>query len=149
MKAILINPKEQTIKEVEYKGDFKEIYSLVDCNTFDCVYLDNVEVLYVDDEGLYVTDNRFFSINSRVLAGNGLLLGSDAEGETIGTGLTLQMVKDMVEWMPVEHVETPYMSFKSFVDWYDKAKKGRYVYHATVWWVLWWVFKIQRLSRNI
>jgi|TARA_R100000935_G_C2787784_1_gene144557 SAM-dependent methyltransferase len=116
MKAILINPKEQTIKEVEYKGDFKEIYSLVDCNTFDCVYLDNVEVLYVDDEGLYVTDNRFFSINSRVLAGNGLLLGSDAEGETIGTGLTLQMVKDMVEWMPIEHVETPYMSFKSFVD---------------------------------
>tara|TARA_B100000780_G_C20719638_1_gene286035 strand:+ start:72 stop:419 length:348 start_codon:yes stop_codon:yes gene_type:complete len=114
MKAILINPFNQTIKEAVYTGDFKEIYDLVECRTFDCVYLDNVEVLYVDDEGLLQGDTKYFSINGKVLAGKGLVLGTDADGETIETGLTLQMVKDMVEWMPEGHRETPYMEFTAW-----------------------------------
>ena len=36
MKAILINPFDQTIKETEYTGDYREIYSLVECRTGLC-----------------------------------------------------------------------------------------------------------------
>jgi hypothetical protein len=32
MKAILINPKLQTIKEINYSGDYKEIYKLTECS---------------------------------------------------------------------------------------------------------------------
>ena len=35
MKGILINPHDETIKEVVYTGDFREIYDIVDCRTFD------------------------------------------------------------------------------------------------------------------
>ena len=35
MKAILINPHKETITEVEYSGNYKEIYDLIDCRTFD------------------------------------------------------------------------------------------------------------------
>jgi hypothetical protein len=47
MKAILINPFDQTIKETEYTGDYREIYSLVDCRTFDCVRLTPHEDMYM------------------------------------------------------------------------------------------------------
>lgn len=111
MKGILINPHEETITEVEYSGNYKEIYSLIDCRTFDCVYLDNREVLYIDDEGLLVDETRYFTINNRVLAGKGLILGTDREGESADVGLTLQMVQDMVQWLPDSYKAEPYMEF--------------------------------------
>ena len=43
--------------------------------------------------------------------GKALLLSHDDEGETTGTNLDLQMVEDMVEWLPEGHKETPYMEF--------------------------------------
>ena len=109
MKAILINPFNATIKETVYTGDYKEIYDLVECRTFDCVYLDNREVLYIDDEGLLIEETKYFSLNNRIFAGKGLILGSDKDGETSDVGLTLQMVKDMVEWLPEGHKEEPFI----------------------------------------
>ena len=50
MKAILINPHEKIITEVEYSGNYKEIYSFIDCRTFDCVRLTPHEDMYIDDE---------------------------------------------------------------------------------------------------
>ena len=58
MKAILINPFNQTITEVEYSGNFKEIYKLIDCSTFDCINIDDDNTLFVDDEGL-LKENRY------------------------------------------------------------------------------------------
>ena len=37
MKAYLINPKKQEVTEVDYSGDYKDIYRLIDCSTFDIV----------------------------------------------------------------------------------------------------------------
>ena len=52
MKAILINPFDQTIKETEYTGNYKEIYDLIDCRSFDCVRIYETQDMYIDDEGL-------------------------------------------------------------------------------------------------
>ena len=41
MKAILIDPFDESVSEVEYNGDYKEIYNLADCRTFDVVSLDD------------------------------------------------------------------------------------------------------------
>ena len=111
MKAILINPFDETIKETEYTGDYREIYSLIECRTFDCVRLTPHEDMYIDDEGLLIDNQRYFSIEGRNYGGKALLLSHNSEGETKSTNWTLQDVKDMVEFLPEGHKETPYMEF--------------------------------------
>jgi hypothetical protein len=87
MQAILIDPFRQEIQPVEYSGDYTEIQKLIGCKWFTCVYPPdlNGDVIYVDDEGLYVEDQRFFMIKGvpSPLAGYGLLLGTDDEGDSI------------------------------------------------------------------
>lgn len=114
MKGILINPFDETIKEVVYTGDYREIYDLVECRTFDCVSIYDTQDMYIDDEGLLINNQRFFSINDSNYGGKALLLSHDDEGETTGTNLDLQMVKDMIQWLPEGHKETPYMEFKAW-----------------------------------
>jgi hypothetical protein len=114
MKGILINPFDTTIKEVVYTGDFREIYDLIGCRTFDCVRLYETQDMYIDDEGLLIDNQMYFTMNDRVYAGKGLLLSHDDEGESTSTNLDLQMVEDMVEWLPEGHKETPYMEFTAW-----------------------------------
>jgi len=113
MKGILINPFNKTITEVDYSGDFKQIYNFIDCNTFDVVMLCDADDLYVDDEGL-LKDNRYFSWSGRVFAGKGLILGHNEEGETTPTSYDLQEVVDRIEWLPEGYKEEPYMEFVSW-----------------------------------
>ncbi len=113
MRGILINPFDQTIKEVVYTGDYREVYSLIDCSTFDIVRVSDADDMFIDDEGL-LKDNRYFSWSGRNFAGKGLILGHDDEGETIATTYDLQEVVDRVEWLPEGHRETPYMEFKAW-----------------------------------
>ena len=114
MKGILINPFDETIKEVVYTGDYREIYDLVECRTFDVVRLNNEDDMYIDDEGLLVNNQRFFSINEGNYGGKGLLLSHDDEGDSVATNLSLQTVKDMVHFLPEGHKETPYMEFTAW-----------------------------------
>ena len=112
MKAILINPFDETVKEVEYTGDYREIYSLIECRTFDCVRLTEIDDMYIDDEGLLINDQRYFSINGNNYAGKGLLLSHNGiDGETTATTFTLQDAKNKVQWLPKGHIEQPYMEF--------------------------------------
>ena len=111
MKAILINPFDTTITEVNYSGDYKEIYSFTDCTTFDCVRIYETQDMYIDDEGLLKNNQMYFTMNDRVYAGKALLLSHDDEGETTGTNLDLQMVQDMVQWLPDSYKAEPYMEF--------------------------------------
>jgi len=47
MRGILINPFDQTIKEVVYTGDFREVYVLIECQTFDCVNINYKNIVIV------------------------------------------------------------------------------------------------------
>ena len=110
MKAILINPFDETVKEVNILGNIEDIYLLTECSTFDVVALSDKDDLYVDDEGL-LKDNRYFTIYGKTLAGKGLIMAHDVEGNSISTTLSLQEIKDVVQWLPEGHVEEPYMEF--------------------------------------
>jgi len=112
MKAILINPYNETITEVEYSGNFKEIYKLIDCSTFDCINIDDDNTLFVDDEGL-LQQNRYFHWKDYTnLAGKALIIGVDYQtGEDCDTSWTVQTVENMVEWLPEGHEEEPMMEF--------------------------------------
>jgi len=115
MKTILINPFNQTITEVEYSGNFKEIYKLIDCSTFDCINIDDDNTLFVDDEGL-LQENRYFHWKDYTnLAGKALIIGVDYQtGEDCDTSWSLQEVENMVEWLPNGHKVEPVMNFYSW-----------------------------------
>ena len=104
MKSILIDVKKQEVKEVEHDDTLASIYKHVDCGTFDVVRIDGVNSIYVDDEGLFVEDQLYFkytgTTNSVSLAGNGLVLGVDEEGETTSPTLMLEEVKKAVTFLP-------------------------------------------------
>jgi hypothetical protein len=57
MKALLINPIEKTIEEVEYNGDYKQIYKYIDASPFGVVDIPNDDTIYIDDEGLLGADH--------------------------------------------------------------------------------------------
>ena len=101
MKAILIDPINRTITEVDHSGDFHEIYKLCDFETFTCITVDqNQDTLYIDDEGLLKITDAFFLFDSypQPLAGKGLLLGTK-KGESVSCKMTLDQVKAKVKFM--------------------------------------------------
>jgi hypothetical protein len=104
MKAILIDTNTEEIKEIEFDGTLHHIYELVDCATFDVVRIDETNGIYVDDEGLFVEDQIFFTYHgnqtSLTLAGNGLVLGVNGGGETISPTITLAEVEEAVDFQP-------------------------------------------------
>ena len=114
MKGILINPFDETIKEVVVTGNYKELYTLIECRAFDCVDVDEDNTLYVDDEGLLHDTNRYFSIHGREFAGRGLILSTDDEGNSADVRFTLKEVKDLVSFFPEGFKVEPSFTFHTF-----------------------------------
>ena len=104
MKAILIDVHTQSVTEVEHDNTLDNIYDLLDCRTFDVVRIDEVDSIYVDDEGLFVDDQLFFEYGGDAqsvrLAGNGLILGVDDEGNSISPQTTVEEVEGRVGFLP-------------------------------------------------
>jgi hypothetical protein len=106
MRAILIDPINETVIEVPYTGDYKQIYALLGIELFTTVELggDNQETLFVDDEGLLHGETHFFSLvgsdwkYAQPLAGRGLILGANDEGESVATDLTVEQVRQNVSF---------------------------------------------------
>lgn len=107
MKAILIDPFERKLSEVEYSGDYKQIYEHIDCHNFDCVRISSKgDTIFVDDEGLISCKVQcFFGFIGypQPLAGKGLVLGTDINGESVDTTMTLEEMRKLVKWLiPIE-----------------------------------------------
>lgn len=91
MKGILIDPKARTITEVEVEKGIDAIYALIQAGTFDCVYINPHNSVFVDDNGLLNDPEFFFILKGypQPLAGRGLILGCDDEGESCSATVTL------------------------------------------------------------
>jgi hypothetical protein len=106
MRAILINPTERTVTAVEYNGDLKQAYSLMSCELVDVVYIGKEQDgIFVDDEGLFSKgdEQRYFVFyrddgRESFLAGNGLVVGCDDEGNTIEPSVSLEYIESHVQW---------------------------------------------------
>lgn len=101
MRAYLIDPHEMTVTEVEYSGDYRQIYDHIDCGTFDAArFDDNGDTAFVDDEGLSVEGQKYFMIAGypQPLAGKALILGTDDEGGSISPQVSLARLKKMVRF---------------------------------------------------
>lgn len=105
MRAILIDPFTRTVQTVEHSGDYHEIYKLIDAGTFEVLPLDDRgNGLYLDEDGLFADRQEFFALGNypQPLAGKGLILGVDSEGESAGTTLKLEAVFAAVRWLSPE-----------------------------------------------
>ena len=61
MIAYYIDPILEWVAEVDFAGDYKQIYKWIDATTFDVVGLNGYgDGMYVDDEGLFKKSNYFF-----------------------------------------------------------------------------------------
>ena len=87
MKALFINAEERTVEEIDFDGDYKKIQEKIGCRCFTCVELNaKQDTLYIDDEGLINGTENFFYVEGKgycqPFAGNGLVLGTDNEGDS-------------------------------------------------------------------
>ena len=106
IKAILIDSKEQRVSEIEFdRDDYKNISRALGCEYFEVVTYINrkQECLMVDEEGLIrgpVEHFFFWRGYPQPLAGNGLIVGTDDEGETVAPqGITVEEVRAAVDWV--------------------------------------------------
>ena len=100
MKAILINSKTSSIKEVSV-GDYKEMYVHLECSMFEvATELPNQDSIFVDEEGLINGTDVFFTYEGahQPFAGNGLVMGCNDDGESVDCKIALDEVKSKVKF---------------------------------------------------
>lgn len=105
--AILIDPTSRTVEPVELNRGYREISRILGCGCFTTLGLSRSEVLYLDDEGLLKEEpGPFFKLEGypQPLAGRGLILGLDFDGESVSTKLTVEKVRQKVSWPEVKFV---------------------------------------------
>lgn len=117
MKAILIDPYAiavwpfglsvkvpELVREIEIDKGIEAIYAALthpehEVTCFDVVRINNEnDGIFVDDDGLYKHNDRFFLWKGypQPLAGRGLILGCDEEGESIAPSVSLEAVRRSV-----------------------------------------------------
>lgn len=107
MKAILIDPVAREVRAFEYdNSSYKNIATAIHAELFTLVRLDEVNSVFVDDEGRIngrgkeLGGFRIHGNGNHVeLAGYGLVLGSTDEGEAADTTLTVEHVASRIEWL--------------------------------------------------
>lgn len=107
MKAIYINAIAQTVEECEIES-WRDIAPKISADLFCCAgYSPNGDTVYVDDEGLWKSPEHFVWLPDFYpipLAGSALILGSDEEGESRDVQISVDKVRDMVQFPPVAKV---------------------------------------------
>lgn len=115
MKAYLIDPAHQTVTAVDFTGNLDSIYRLIDARPVTAIPLHKIDdegeadCVYIDDEGLLrqfegedgtLHGHRdFFELaNGHFIAGRGLVVGVDSEGEDIEPTSTLDEVRAIVRF---------------------------------------------------
>ena len=112
IKAILIDSYNQEVKEVEYEAEsIDDMYKLLKCTMFTTAgYMPNGDVCLVDDEGLINGTEVFFVPEwyPQPLAGNGLIVGDDGEGESVGVKSTIEEIQAMVDFKGIDDILLEY-----------------------------------------
>lgn len=116
LKVVLIDARRQRVTDVEIENSLGGMYAQIGCETIaTALYYDNGDCIYVDDEGLLDQSIDFGFIvlpgapegvraENEVqpfFAGNGLLVGSDAEGETKSAKMTAAQLAPFIRWARV------------------------------------------------
>lgn len=101
MEAYFIDSANKTVSVVNYDGDWRSIKNIIGCDLFTVVTVnEHGDGIFVDDEGHYVDDQNYFWFDDcpTMLAGNGLVLGTDKEGESIEPAQSIEWFRERVRF---------------------------------------------------
>lgn len=110
MKAVFINAVEKTVTEVDVPKEktLQSWYKIIGCDMVEVASYINKEndSILVDEEGLLKPQEHFFAygVRENILAGNGLIVGVDNEGESVSCHVTAEQVKDKVFFLSYAEV---------------------------------------------
>ncbi len=128
MKAFLIDTPNKQITEVEYNGDWKTIKQHIHADCFTVVYIDPSvmpDCVFVDDEGLINGNpHGWFKIGTyeQPLRGYGLVLGTDADGDSVSPNITLERLQRMVTFHDDSELDEPESYAHTEVRSFDSAE---------------------------
>jgi hypothetical protein len=113
IKGILIDPFAKTVTEVQVVGKpdswgtnyLESFYTLLKCRTIEAAPLDiEDESLYVDEEGMFAAGKQMFFYLPKLspyqpLAGMGVFVGLDNEGDSKDTSIKIEDIQNQIEWL--------------------------------------------------
>ena len=105
MRAIVINAQDRTITETEIDGSLESLQEIVG-GLIEPVDLDGKHHCYVNEEGLLDQPQHFFMFRDgyQPLAGNGVILALDDDGNETPCTLPLDWVKERVTFIDLNAV---------------------------------------------
>ena len=99
MKAILIDVENRVVKEIDIDKGIDAMYSALKCDCFTIAHsLPKRDSIFVDDEGLLKPQDFFFTYEGahQPFAGNGLIMGCKANGDSADCKIDVNEVKSKV-----------------------------------------------------
>ena len=117
--CIFIDAEHRRIVPHEVGEDYRDITKAIGCRVMEVAsYLDNEDVIYVDEEGRINGTKHYFVFDGNVFAGNGLVVGTGEEGETISCKSKELDIASRVEWANKATLPTiltePHMEFREW-----------------------------------
>jgi len=101
MEAYFIDAANKSVTLIDYDGDWRSINKIVGCETFTVVNANEYgDSIFLDDEGHFVPDQNYFWFDGypSMLAGNGLVLGCNSEGESIEPCQSIEWFKERIRF---------------------------------------------------
>lgn len=103
VRAILIDINKQAVREVSVEDSLPSYYATLGCDLIEAVYPQGLaagDCVYVDEEGLFKEPAVFFHWRGfhQPLAGSGLVVGTDDDGNTVDCKTSLEQVKARVRF---------------------------------------------------
>lgn len=108
MKALLIDPENRTITEIEYSGDFngpKGAYELLNCDLVQLIYdkqFPKANNIVVDEEGLYKSPRYGWRLTGGAydgLVGRGLTTAVNSSGNEKESTIKIEDLQRRVQWL--------------------------------------------------
>jgi hypothetical protein len=113
MRAILIDPSNKSVTEIEHSGQYKDIVETLGIRMIEAVGLGLDHHMYVDEEGLLVADhpNGYFKLpQSQVYAGKAIIFRGTPDGEEAPATIGIEHVRRIVQFVtPTEEDLEPHV----------------------------------------
>jgi hypothetical protein len=110
MRGVLVDPYAETVTDVEYDGDINSMYKILRVNIVEVAPMADGEDMWVDEEGLLTVtaDTKFIvsSLYHQPLAGRGLILSTDDDGETTASKHDAEYYRGMFQFLTAAQVRS-------------------------------------------